>query len=314
MRRFSTKWIPFVAMASLLGSCSDSSNILGRPNTSHSRTELNGDPLSVDAAIPGQGPESADDSGTVEPPVSVGGAYLVCEMNTSVTMPAGMSSVGCSVKNNNQTLAFADYYSSTITLNNAGTPITDVVVEDFTKAPAPYHWVFTIANTRLVASEAVVILTQRGNSAKVSVFKAPLPSFPGTDVNVQFGFNFDDVGVNNMPDRDFNDVVVCLKGKFRYGAADKLFVSQADQSATLTYSKKADCTQELQVQYTDPGSSTVNVFLDTVEIGVQQKTFNFKSGTKLEVKFKVGAPCPISTIDMFNRNQVSLRAEACGNQ
>lgn len=302
-----------LALFMILNGCSSAESPLPRLVAKAGGNSADETPVAISQPA-NETPEAADDSESVAEPVPVGGAYLVCEIDLNTVVPAGTSAVGCLVRDRttNATIAFAPDYMSKLDLATAGVPITDIAVVDSTATPNPYHWRFSITNDRLVGSSATATLTSRTYPDRVTMLTTNLPPFSGTEIRTRLGFNFDDTGADGTGDKDFNDVLLCMQGVFRLSLTDKLLVSQIAQTATLTYQKNADCRQDIEVQYTTPGSNTINIFLDTVTTAQKNQTFSFDQGTRVQVKFKSAAPCRSENIDLFNNASVRLRAESCG--
>lgn len=257
-------------------------------------------------------PENAEDQG-ITAPVSVGGAYLVCELDLNMDTPEGMAGIGCLVKDQATHAAFnfAADYDAALELDADGAPMSDVRVVDTSEAPNPWHWQFLIASENMKSAQATVKLTSKSFPDEGVVLHTALPPFGGTLVRTRLGFNFDDAGFGE-PDRDFNDVVICLNGAFSLSVEEKGLVSLSDQIATVSYQKNASCTQEIQITYTEPDGVAATTFRDTVDQRTKNKSLNLKKGAPIEVRFVTGAPCQATAVDLFDKTSVRLRPEACG--
>jgi hypothetical protein len=141
-----------------------------------------------------------------------------------------------------------------------------------------------------------------------------LPPIPNGSVESieKVGINFED---SDGGDNDYNDSVLCFKGKLVVDPVAQTVKSRVDQVVTALYTRRADCNNQIAVDVLHAdGTREPRKNLSVSNGGTTTVSLKFKAGSRLEVYLIAGTPCSksyLGEVDMHSANDALVKVDIC---
>jgi hypothetical protein len=163
-----------------------------------------------------------------------------------------------------------------------------------------------VASDQLAAKAESKSIQDIDNKESVDTFYDAVSKIEDVvETTVSLGIHLEDAA-----DNDFNDLVICIKGKFSYSANTGTIVSLEEQINEALINRLSANQINVVGSLLHPDGSTEQIFDLTPKFDQAEKvTIHWMDGTKLAVDYKVGNLR--KAYDLSTPNKIKFEADKC---